>query len=200
MNNELYGLVLAGGKSSRMKKDKASLRIHQEPQAVYCYKLLSKVCEKVFISARKDQEGALEHKDMPPIYDSPDLTGSGPIAGIISALREHPKRPWLVLACDLPFVNQEVLEKLINERNPQKKATAYKSSHDGLPEPLCTIFESHSLQSLLDYVAKDKNCPRKFLINSDIKLIEQPFPEALDNINTPDELNKALKKLGTEPN
>lgn len=194
-NTPIYGLVLSGGKSSRMKTDKASLKIHGQSQLMYAYELLSEICTQTFISMRNGQVPTPEQKVLPTIYDLPEVSGHGPIAGIVSALKNHPHVSWIVLACDLPFVNSEVLEKLVRERNPHKKATAYKSTHDGLPEPLCAIFESSVLSSLLEYVAQGKNCPRKFLINSDVHLLEQPFKEALDNVNTPEELNEAVKKL-----
>jgi molybdopterin-guanine dinucleotide biosynthesis protein A len=84
---------------------------------------------------------------------------------------------------------------LIAARQPQRLATAYRSSHDGLPEPLCAIYEPASREPLLAHVAKGKDCPRKFLINSDIPLIDQLNPRALDNVNTPDEHGSAIASL-----
>ena len=46
-----------------------------------------------------------------------------------------------MLACDLPFLADETLRHLIEHRDPSRLATAYRSSHDGLPEPLCAIWE-----------------------------------------------------------
>jgi molybdopterin-guanine dinucleotide biosynthesis protein A len=84
---------------------------------------------------------------------------------------------------------------LIFARQPQRLATAYRSSHDGLPEPLCAIYEPASREPLLAHVAKGKDCPRKFLINSDVQLIDEPNPRALDNVNTPDEYGSAVGAL-----
>jgi molybdopterin-guanine dinucleotide biosynthesis protein A len=65
-----------------------------------------------------------------------------------------------------------------------------------LPEPLCAIYEPASRDRLIEYVATGKNCPRKFLIKSDVQLIDEPNPHALDNVNTPDEYSSAVTSLG----
>ncbi|HYM28825.1 MAG TPA: hypothetical protein VET66_11790 [Steroidobacteraceae bacterium] len=64
-------------------------------------------------------------------------------------------------------------------------ATAYRSRHDGLPEPLCAVWEPQTHQPLTEYVAAGRDCPRKFLINADTLLLDEPTPQALDNVNTP---------------
>jgi molybdopterin-guanine dinucleotide biosynthesis protein A len=64
-----------------------------------------------------------------------------------------------------------------------------------LPEPLCAIYEPASREPILAHVASGKNCPRKFLINSDVHLLDEPNPHALDNVNTPDEYGSAVAAL-----
>jgi molybdopterin-guanine dinucleotide biosynthesis protein A len=92
-----------------------------------------------------------------------------------------------VLACDLPFIDDSTLRHLVASRDPARVATAYRSTHDGLPEPLCAIYEPRSRALIDAYVAGGKDCPRKFLIRSDALLIDQPNPRALDNVNTAEE-------------
>jgi molybdopterin-guanine dinucleotide biosynthesis protein A len=116
----------------------------------------------------------------------------GPIAGILAAQALHPDAAWLVLACDLPFLDAATLKHLIWARQPDRLATAYRSSHDGLPEPLCAIWEPGSRDAVAAYVAGGKQCPRKFLINSNAHLLEEPNPRALDNVNTPEEYGSAM--------
>jgi molybdopterin-guanine dinucleotide biosynthesis protein A len=65
-----------------------------------------------------------------------------------------------------------------------------------LPEPLCAIYEPASRTAVAAYVASGKQCPRKFLIQSDAQLLEEPNPRALDNVNTPEEYGSAMKTLG----
>lgn len=193
-NKKLYGLVLAGGKSTRMGKDKASLEYFGKKQAVVCYELLSRFCEKVFISNRMEQALKEGQKGFPQIHDKAPFLSIGPLGGILSAMATHPKVSWLVLACDLPYVNKEVIKDLLKKRNQGKLATAYASTYDNLPEPLCTVYEAHSRRALLKYFKDGGICPRKFLMNHNVELLTQELPGALDNVNTLKEYKEALKK------
>ena len=121
--------------------------------------------------------------------------GSGPLGAIASAQAFAPGVAWLVVACDLPFVNAEVLAWLIAHRDPSRLATCYSSEHDGLPEPCCTIYEPHGAELIREYFARDMRCPRKVLINGEVLELEQISPGALDNINTPAELEAAMERV-----
>jgi molybdopterin-guanine dinucleotide biosynthesis protein A len=194
----LYGLVLAGGESRRMGQDKAILNYHGRSQLEWAFDLLTSACERVFISVRPDQQYEPTRAKLPRIVDA--KPGIGPIAGISAALDEHPQAAWLVLACDLPFLSKEALVHLSEHRDPQRIATAYRSSHDHLPEPLCAIWEPGAREVVMQWIAMGKQCPRKLLINSDTQLIDQPDARALDNINTPDEFVAARHLLIPSPN
>lgn len=181
----LYGLVLTGGESKRMKQDKSLLDYHGKSQTEYCFQLLSRFCTKVFVSNREDQAGLPSHKDLPQIHDR--LGNIGPLDGILSAMTAHPRAAWLVLACDLPYVNEQVLTTLTKKRDRSKIATAYRSTHDGLPEPLCAIYEPESITVLFDSLSEGNTRPQKILINSDVTLIDQDQKTSLDNMNNPEE-------------
>lgn len=189
----LFGLVLAGGASTRMKRDKAALAYHGKPQVQWAYELLSEFCAATFVSVRPDQRDEPTRAALPQIVDR--QPGIGPIAGITAALAEHPKAAWLVVACDLPFITAQTLQHLIAQRDPQRVATAYRSNHDSLPEPLCAIWEPSAREPLQAYLATGKQCPRKFLINSNALLLDLPNARALDNVNTVEEFGEAEKEL-----
>ena len=87
----------------------------------------------------------------------------------------------------------------VRSRDSARLATAYRSSHDGLPEPLCAIYEPRSREPLAAYVAAGKACPRRFLGASDTLLLDEPNPRALDNANTPGEYAAAMNTLGAAP-
>jgi molybdopterin-guanine dinucleotide biosynthesis protein A len=197
----LYGLVLAGGQSTRMKRDKATLAYHGQTQLEWAMKLLGRHVAKAFVSVRPGQSDSVRAK-FAQILDTRE--GLGPIAGIMAAQESNPDVAWLVLGCDLPFLNDRTLEYLVANRDPSRAATAFRAhqpemaKHHGLPEPLCTIFEPASRAGLLAHVANGKDCPRKFLINSDTKLLDQPDPRALDNVNTPEEYGSAMASLNPD--
>ena len=194
MTAPLFGLVLAGGASTRMQRDKATIAYHGQPQLRWAFDLLSQVCAATFVSVRPDQRDEATRAQFPQIVDQ--QPGSGPIAGISAALLAQPKAAWLIVACDLPFVTEQTLRHLIERRAAEKIATAYRSSHDGLPEPLCAIWEPSAREQVLAYIATGKQCPRKFLINSpDVLLLDLPDARALDNVNTQEELSAASAAL-----
>lgn len=190
----LFGLVLAGGASTRMQRDKAALSYHGKPQLQWTYELLLRHCAAAFVSVRLDQRLESTRAALPQIIDR--APGIGPIAGISAALAEHPTVAWLVVACDLPFLDDPTLATLIAQRDPQRIATAYRSSHDGLPEPLCAIWEPAAREPLAAQTTTGLRCPRKFLINSDVCLLDLPNATALDNVNTAAELTTAQARLG----
>ncbi|MEE9141869.1 MAG: NTP transferase domain-containing protein [Gammaproteobacteria bacterium] len=190
MKNDVpvYGLVLTGGESRRMRRDKAVLDYHGKPQLEWMVELLAPYCERVFVSVRRDQQDESVRARFPQIVDR--AGEHGPAAGIGAAWDEFPEVAWLVAACDLPFVDTLTIEHLLGQRDPSKDATAFVSSRDGLPEPLCAIWEPRLTDRLKRTIAGGQNCPRRLLIDSDTKLIEQPDPRSLDNINTPDDLRE----------
>lgn len=191
----LFGLVLAGGASTRMQRDKAAIEYHGQSQLHWTFQLLSHVCAATFVSVRPDQRDEPTRAGLPQIVDR--QPGIGPIAGISAALQAHPKAAWLVVACDLPFLNEATLRHLVEQRDPAKLATVYRSSHDSLPEPLCAIWEPLAREPLLAHVAAGKQCPRKFLINADAKLLDLPDARALDNVNTADEYRATVAEMGS---
>lgn len=185
----LYGLVLAGGRSSRMQRDKAALPYAGRSQLERAVELITPFVERVFVSVRPDQTGDPLRARFAQIVDTGEA--AGPIAGVVAAQSRHPDAAWLVLACDLPLLDRGTLEHLLRSRRPERQATAYRSSHDGLPEPLCAIYEPSSREAVRAYIASGGDCPRKFLVQADTALLDQPEPGALDNVNTPKEYGSA---------
>ncbi len=193
----VYGLILAGGASSRMKRDKAALPYRGESQLDRACALAGRHVSQVFVSVRAGQDADPVRARWPLIIDS--VAGGGPIVGIRSALAARPQAAWLVLACDLPFLSDAVLEHLLAERDPSLVATAYRSAHDGLPEPLCAVWEPRAADELASFEAGGKSCPRKFLMHRAVKILEPLDRRALDNVNTPEEYAQALRLLESGP-
>jgi molybdenum cofactor guanylyltransferase len=189
----VYGLILAGGSSSRMRQDKAALQYAGVTQLDRAFELASRHLPKVFVSVRANQITDPTRAQKSMIVDS--LAGEGPIVGIRSALAAYPNVGWLVLACDLPFLSDAALSQLLRERDPTALATAYRSAHDGLPEPLCAIWEPAAAAALAAYDSVGGTCPRKFLIRHAAPLLEPQDMRALDNVNTPEEYAHARAVL-----
>ncbi len=190
--SKLYGLVLAGGRSRRMGQDKALLDRGGRNQLEHAFAILDTVTARCFVSARRDQAEDPARARFPQIIDRYD--DLGPVAGILSAMDEYPDVDWLVIACDLPNLDAETLRYLSANSAEDKPFTAYRSSYDDLPEPLCAIYRRGSASIVRAFVDDGIKCPRKMLIRSDTALLQQPDPASLDNVNTPEDL--AASRLG----
>ena len=184
----LYGLVLAGGQSQRMGLDKGLIEYYGMPQRDYMAKLLGPYCTETFISCRPDQVEEIKN----PLPDT--FTGLGPFGAIASAFRQKPDAAWLVIACDLPLLDADTISQLIGFRNISKVATAFNSPVNEFPEPLIAIWEPRSYPILLQFLTQGYSCPRKVLINSNVELLNATKPQALRNVNSPEEMEdvKAL--------
>ena len=190
MTKPVYGLILAGGESRRMGRDKALLNHDGQSQLSHVAKLLESITERVFVSTRREQQGEPERSRFEQIVDAYD--GIGPVAGILSAMEAHPGASWLIVACDLANIDKPTLRYLLENCSMKQPFTAFKSSYDELPEPLCAFYLNGSDAIIRKFVNDGIVCPRKILIRSDTKLLEQPDPAALDNINTPDDLERSI--------
>lgn len=184
----IQGLVLAGGKSLRMGTDKGTLNFFGKNQRDVVIDMLEKNNLKTYLSVREEQEISTENK----ITDK--FIGLGPFGAICSAFQENPDVAWLVLATDVPFVNDEVIQLLLKHRNPSKIATTIKGKSAQFPEPLITIWEPKSYTLLLNYLAQGYSCPRKVLINSDVEIVEID-DHFIRNINTPEDFKEAYNEL-----
>lgn len=187
---EIYGLLLTGGKSSRMGSNKSLLEYHGKPQSDHLYELLSKKLSKVFISSKN-----VDSNNENIIVDQ--FETKGPINGILSAMKLHPDKAFLVLAVDLPLLMESTIQGLIERRDSTKYATAYATRETNLPEPLVAIWEPKSEGALSQHhFIEGKNCPRKFLINSDVKLVYPEDDHELFNANDPEEAEEARRLMG----
>ncbi|MFP6854356.1 MAG: NTP transferase domain-containing protein [Opitutales bacterium] len=188
-------LLLAGGHSRRMHCDKATLLYNGRSQLTRTMELLGKFCPSIHLSLRAEQKAPPQEMDVPIVKDA--FGEIGPMGGILSAFAAHPGNAWLVVACDLPFLGENTVRHLLSERDTHCSATAYRSAHDGLPEPLCAIYEPRAFQELRRFKEETGHCPRKFLMEADVKLLDPIDLQALDNVNTTEEYNEATMHLTT---
>ena len=208
----IKGLVLTGGKSTRMGKDKSELEYHGKPQKQFVKELLESKGVETFYSVRPfdpassvDRSAQGDNQEMNVISSAveksllenqiPDtFFNLGPFGGICSAFQKDPNSAWIVLATDLPFVNEDLIELLLRKRNPAKVATAVRGNGKKFPEPLITIYEPKAYPILLQYLAQGYSCPRKMLINSDVEIVEVD-DDLIRNINTPEEYKDARQEI-----
>jgi molybdopterin-guanine dinucleotide biosynthesis protein A len=183
--------VLAGGKSSRMGSDKAFLRLGDETLLSRALKLVGAVVSEVCIvgDARKFAAFGRVVED---VYRE-----RGPLGGIHAALSGSTTELNLMLAVDLPFVTQELLQYLLS-RAPESSATVTVPRTGSGFQPLCAVyrrgFTEVAEQSLLEGKNKIDSLFARVgtCVVEENELVRAGFSgEMFRNLNTPEEFEKA---------
>jgi molybdenum cofactor guanylyltransferase len=188
LKSELTGLVIAGGKSSRMGVEKGLVQFGGKPLILYSLELLQQVCSSVIISANSN---AFDFLKLPVVKDT--TSGRGPMAGIYSGLTTASTEYIFVLSCDMPLLNISLLQYLITSSKSAKAAVAW---HKGFVEPLCGIYHRELLGELESHIAEEKFKLISFLEKVNARFIHVneslPFycPGLFLNVNTPEDLER----------
>lgn len=177
---KLQGLILAGGQSRRMGRDKAMIPYHGMPQYMYMAGLLEGLGISPFLSARQDQIERWK-PEIPCIADRFDDVG--PLGGILSAHLAQAEVAWLVVACDYAYLTEKSLKQLIAARNVATHVTAFISPFDGGMEGLLGIWESSAMSGLTEAIRQERLGVRSFLKTVRASLLEANFPKELENVN-----------------
>jgi molybdopterin-guanine dinucleotide biosynthesis protein A len=156
---ETVGVVLAGGGSRRMGRDKAELAVGGSTLTARAARRLLRVCPRVAIADRG--RGLL-----PDLHSLPDGPGAGPAAGILGAALAWPGHPLLVLACDLPRVPEALLRELARRLPAAEDGDGDWADwvvprwERGL-EPLCAFYRPAALAALAAAVARGVAAPHR---------------------------------------
>ncbi|MEO7047542.1 MAG: molybdenum cofactor guanylyltransferase [Ferruginibacter sp.] len=163
---DLYGLVIAGGKSSRMGMDKAMLNYHGLPQQYYLYEMLKSMCSKVYISCNKSQAAQI-NKEYNIIEDLNTFNDIGPMAAILSAFHYHPEKNFVVVGCDYPFLTKNDLEGFISSIEETDKPKTFFNEKENLYEPMLGYYPHDLLPSLKEaYDAGNTSLQKILKINN----------------------------------
>src|SRR5690348_75343 len=142
--NKLYGVVLCGGKSSRMGSDKGLLQCGERTWSEMALENLRPYCTRVVLSVNQSQVPAYGRKFSQGMLmqDDPDILKqyAGPVAGVLTARGKFPGGDLLVLACDMPDMDTACLRELVEayRRYPHHSCYAYQGAD--FFEPLCAIY------------------------------------------------------------
>ena len=187
INFSISALILSGGQSSRMGEEKRLINYHGKSQEQYLFELLSLYFSEVYVSTNQNQMTNLPH-----IQDL-DFGVKSPMVGIVSAFNKNPDSAWLVVACDMPFLDEKAIEFLLKHRNLEKYATAFENPDEHFPEPLLTIYEPKIFPKLQEAISQGKKSPMKVLQNLEIELLQEFDNQWIVNINTVEERKKVIK-------
>jgi molybdopterin-guanine dinucleotide biosynthesis protein A len=194
-NAAITGLVLAGGQSRRMGRDKGSLEYHDMPQVRYVWRMLSAVCNPVYVSAQEAQLRTEAYRDLPIVADASEARG--PAAGLLGAWSMHPDTALLVLAVDMPLVDLGMLRGLLAARHSGRLATVF-AHPDGTPEPLCTLWEAEARGYIVERAQMGAYSLRELLASSSVMSVEAVDPSRLVGVNTVEDYNRIRRRLDAE--
>jgi molybdopterin-guanine dinucleotide biosynthesis protein A len=196
MRPELFGLVLAGGHSTRMGADKGLLHYRGLPHREYLYNVLGQHCTRVFLSLNAQQvngvgvAAGIEH-----LVDNAAYADTGPIGAVLNAHERFPQVAWFIVTCDLPFFDEAAAQQLVAARDTNSHATAFLNHELQQPEPLVAIYEPRFAALLPPAFADGERSIRRLLKQANVKLIREYDARWIQSANDRDAFETAKNIL-----
>ena len=198
-SREITGVVLAGGRSRRMGRDKAQIVWNSGTLLSHALQVLQSVAAKVFVV------GPTQPRTLGTEIIADEFPGCGPMAGIHAALK-HTATDWnFVLAVDLPLVSSELVSFIASTSEANALAVVPRVGKH--LQPLCAAYHRRLLPEVERAIVGDDLSVHRLLERvstgmmekrSVTKIIEEKeivrhgfLPEMLANVNTPEELEHA---------
>ena len=189
---KLTGIILAGGKSRRMGAEKGLLRLGSKYMIELAIDALEPLCDQIIISENTDAYDFLGYKVVPDY-----IPNSGPMGGIYSGLRESENDLNIVLSCDMPFINTDLLRTLIEQFEGNLVAVPW---HGGRKyEPMCAVYSKELLPVLEKFIKEDNyRIADVFDVVSTAKveMNDQTYgfnEKTFENVNSEKELDRAAQ-------
>ncbi len=190
MYTDINGLILTGGESARMGIDKGGISYHGVPQRDYLAGLVSKVTGDAYLSCHPERVPESSYPILGDFY-----LDMGPMGGLLTAFGMDAESAWFTLPCDMPLVDMEIIEELLEAREKSKIATCFLDPESGNPEPLFVIWEHSALPVLLKSKDAGSFSLKKILMDVDCKLVMCAHPEKLRNVNTREEYEEVMNGI-----
>ena len=192
LKENITGLVVCGGKSSRMGTDKSKIIYHGKQQRYYLYEMLQQLCGEVFISCNAEQALYID-PEYNFITDDEEYENTGPAAALLSAIKKYPGKNWLVIACDYPFLTEESLARFLGIIKDDTVTASFYSPDKKVYEPLLAFYSKESVEPMKLFFDGGN-----YSLNDFLKMMHAKKhvadKEEIKNINTPEEM-KAAKLL-----
>lgn len=131
----ITGIILSGGKSSRMGKDKGTCNFNGKPLVEYAIEALKPFCDEILLSTNKPD--AYQKYGLPLIAD--EFKEIGPMGGIYSCLMKSTNKYNFVLSCDTPFISSQLIKHIIENVEDEFDVVAPIHQTSFL-EPLCAYY------------------------------------------------------------
>jgi len=181
-------VIFAGGKSSRMGRNKALLPFDRAATLTeYQYARLRPLFERTYVSV-KSPRGYPGH--LPYLRDDPSLTDSAPTAGFISAFRTLDAERFFALSVDAPFVDASVIAALLAADGETLDAVIARTPAGR--HPLCGIYHRSLLPRFEAMAATGSHKLGTLLGGSRVVYVDFPDETRFANLNHPHEYAAAL--------
>lgn len=180
----ITGIILAGGKSSRMGEDKATKLHNGIPFLSHIIKVLEFFSSRIIIVSDHPTHSQFGHIRIPDM-----VANKGPLGGIYTGLIHSNTQKNIVLSCDIPFITIDVLSHLIINYDSSYDTITYEES------PLLGIYHKSITQNILANIRNEELSMRKNLklLHSKFLKIEEKLIPYIQNINTQEHYKKVLK-------
>ncbi|WP_147676795.1 molybdenum cofactor guanylyltransferase [Algibacter pacificus] len=183
----ITGIILAGGKSSRMGTDKGFLMLNNKSFTQHSIDALTPLVSEIIIVSNHDNYDTFDLKRVEDLIED-----AGPVAGIYSGLKASKTEYNLVLSCDIPLINSDVLTRLISGIDNTSEVIQIESI--GRKMPLIAVYKK-SCETVFKKLLSQGERKLQFAVNQcNVKSISIEASENIftTNVNTKDEL-KQLK-------
>lgn len=146
----MIGAILCGGQSTRMGSDKAILSTNNKTWAEVAYGKLQQLQIPVYLSVNAQQVDFFTtlFSSNTLVVDATNLAIGGPLLGLLSVHQLYPNESILLVACDMPNINTEVLLYL-QQKNISSHSEAVVFNNHGQLEPLCAVYSAKGLQKIM---------------------------------------------------
>ncbi len=184
------GIILAGGRSTRMGRNKALLPLPSNAAVTFVEHLatlLRKQCGEVLLVVQDTQQASL-YKDTGLFIVMDETPNSGPLMGLYSGLRAIQATHALVVAVDMPFVLPEMIAFLLSQPLDERLLVPVV---DNVPQVLCSIYPCSLLSLLEERLHAGRRDPRSLLEIAPVRFLDEAQLRTIDpqlrsfrNVNT----------------
>lgn len=199
MYSNITGVILAGGKSSRMGVNKSFLKLGSQTIIEHIVNLMKSIFSEVIIITNTPDEYKFLNL---PLYED-IYKWKGPLAGIHSALTHSQTEKIFVLSCDVPLMSKDMIEYLIEYKSVKSVIFCEAA---GYHQPLVGVYSKKILSEIEKFISNNEMSDKSFhhfLENIDIEIIhpeDLPFyrDEIYLNINRPIDYEMVLSVYNTK--
>ncbi|MES2779671.1 MAG: NTP transferase domain-containing protein [Bacteroidota bacterium] len=179
---DLTGIVLCGGQSVRMGRDKAFVQYHTKEQYAHVADRMKVFCKDVFISCNSHQKTKIQ-QHYQSILDNATFLNAGPMTGVLSAFQQLSNTSLLVMGCDYPHFTEADMTALIDAREDGTDVVCYHNPETGFDEPLLAIYEKQCAPLLFDFYQKGNTSLQRFLKTVNTKRIIPHSTNAIKSVD-----------------